>query len=60
MSSHRMLPPGCTIGEMSNNHDARDVGDANLLAERVKATLNQVATALRQFWKGYLQSPSSG
>lgn len=60
MSSHRMLPPGCTIGEMSNDHDARDVGDANPSAERVKATLNQVATALRQFWEGYLQSPSSG
>lgn len=43
---------------MSNDHDALYVGGVNLFAGRIKATLNQVATAVRQFWEGYLQSPS--
>lgn len=43
---------------MSNDHEQQYAGGISLFAERVKATLNRVTTAVRQFWEGYLQSPS--
>lgn len=42
---------------MSNGHEAPAAG-VHLLAERLKATLIEVATAVRQFWEGCLRSPT--
>lgn len=43
---------------MSNHHSARSADEINLFARRIKAMLNDLATAVRQFWQGYLLSPS--
>lgn len=43
---------------MSNDHDVRATG-ASPFPGRIKANVIQMATAVRQFWEGYLQSPNS-
>jgi hypothetical protein len=43
---------------MSNHHDGHNVGEVNLFAARARVTLNEGWTAVRQFWKGYLLSPT--
>jgi len=43
---------------MSNDLDKDYVGGVSRFAEKVKVIVNQVATAVRQFWEGYLLSPN--
>lgn len=43
---------------MSNNRDAYDVSGVNPFAKRVKANVIQMASVVRQFWEGYLLSPT--